>query len=135
MSDLTLTSVYETDHASHYLYALLAQREMHESISHRTMPIPADHIEFVYSKPYEAWYLVWAGAAPVGAVYLSKQREIGIAIFKEHRRRGYARAAVKALMQNHPGRFLANINPQNHRSQTLFATMGFSQAQMTFILE
>jgi RimJ/RimL family protein N-acetyltransferase len=127
--------VYEDAHASHYLYALLAQREMHESISHKTMPEVPDHIAFIDSKPYEAWYLVWVGSAPVGAVYLSKQREIGIAIFKEHRRRGYGVKAVVALMELHPGKFLANINPGNAGSQAMFRKLGFDMVQVTYGVE
>lgn len=126
---MNLVSVYalQHDHAAvNFLYALLAEREPHECISHRQMPTFAEHVAFVRSVPYPAWYLLEQGGERVGAAYLTLQREIGVAIAKEFRGRGLATRALSALMRQHKGgRFLANINPANATSIALFRKHGF----------
>lgn len=117
------------------LYSLLEERKPWQNISHRKMPTWGEHNQFVCSKPYEAWYMVMVDADVIGTVYLTKAREIGIQLFIEHQRKGYGRKAVKLLMDRHPGRFLANINPLNSRSQQLFKNLGFSLIQYTYEYE
>lgn len=107
------------------LFALMREREPHESISHKVMPSWEDHCAFVASKPYAHWYIVEVDGYVRGEVYLSKQREIGVAIFKGQRGHGYGMDAVAQLMRLHPGRFLANINPANEASLTLFKALEF----------
>ena len=114
------------------LYALLAERTPEQSISHKRMPAWNEHCSFVDSKPYLAWYMICDHGEVIGAVYLSKQREIGIAIFLAHQRKGYGRAAVQELMRLHPGNFLANINPKNEASIRFFESMGFTHIQNTY---
>ena len=104
------------------LYELLKEREPEQSISHKQLPSFDEHVEFIDGFPYLVWYLIWTEhwAKSVGAIYLTPQREIGIGIFKSERGKGYATEAVKMLMQLHPGRFLANINPENYASRMFF---------------
>jgi RimJ/RimL family protein N-acetyltransferase len=61
----------------------------------------------------------------VGAVYLTRQREVGIGILKAHRGHGYAEKGIRLLLEQHPGRALANINPSNGASIRLFHKLGF----------
>ncbi len=122
---LTLIDVYAGYSGWTALFDLLREREPHQSISHKAMPTWEEHCEFISSRPYGAWYLIEDGGLARGACYLSKQREIGIGIFKACRGRGYGRAAVLALMEKHPGRFLSNINPANEASLKLFRGLGF----------
>lgn len=121
-------------HAISELFLLLEERTPAQSISHSEMPSYAQHKAFVESRPYKAWYLISADGVPgsVGAVYLSKQREIGIFIFKDQIGRGYGWAAVEKLMEMHPGTFYANVNPSNLESIDLFRRLGFSLLQLTF---
>ena len=117
------------------LYALLAEREAHQNISHKEMPSLVKHTAFVQSNPYAAWYLVtpeWADVF-VGSVYLSKQNEIGIFIFKAFQGHGYGKAAVEALMAQHKGPFLANVAPGNLASQMFFEKLGFKTIQVTYV--
>lgn len=94
------------------------------------MPCWGDHIRFVESKPYEAWYFI--GEA-LGACYLSKQNEIGVFLFKEHQGKGYGRAAIKAIMEKHGRRrYLANVSPDNDRSRFMFQGLGFKLCQQTY---
>jgi RimJ/RimL family protein N-acetyltransferase len=131
---IKLISIYRIREATQILYNLLAEREPHQAISHKGMPTMEEHIRFVQSRPYQCWYLIEVGETYVGAIYLSKQREIGISIFKAHRGRGFARAAVAEIMHKWPGRFLANINPSNQDSIRFFRQLGGKHIQVTYEL-
>lgn len=128
---MLLSSVYARHDRHTLLYRLLEDRDETVNISHRGMPWYGDHMDFVDSKPYEAWYFI--GEKPYGAIYLSKQNEIGIFLFSQHRGKGIAPRAIKALMEMHgKRRYLANINPKNEGSASLFAALGFKLIQHTY---
>ena len=129
---MILSPISQTAYDYSVLYDLLEQRTPEQSISHKAMPTWDDHCAFVRSQPYAAWYLIAVGNATVGAIYLTHQCEIGIAIFHLHKRKGYASAAVKELMRLHPGKFIANINPRNEASIRFFEGMGFAHIQNTY---
>ena len=132
---IKLEDVYRVGQAPLYLYALLVQREASQNISHQVLPTAAQHLAYFSSRPYAAWYLVKDGDVVVGATYLTKRDEIGIFIFREHRRRGYGREAVQRLMRLHPKEhYLANINPQNTGSQSMFKALGARLIQHTYQL-
>lgn len=126
------------------LYDLLAERTPGQSISHKAMPTYREHQAFVASNPYQFWYLIsgqtrtdfWGGKLNemLGAIYLTRQREIGLSIFRAHQRKGYGRAAVLELMRMHPGRFLANVNPANEASRKLWESLGGRLLQVTYEL-
>ena len=122
---MKLVNVYEDPLAKWMLYELLSERTPEQSISHKAMPTKDEHLAFFYSKPYGAWYAIHDGSFLVGAVYLTRQREIGVGVLKAHRGQGLARQAITELMRLHPGRHLANINPQNEASIALFRSLGF----------
>ena len=145
-----LLNVYETKHAEHFLYQLLAQRTPVESISHTAMPSVEHHNQFVASRPYRMWSIIRVvnDTRPwdwVGSVLLTRNNEIGISIAAEHRRKGYASAALKQVLANYsplpadaskrPGRFVANINPKNHASIALFTGLGAVHIQNSYAFE
>lgn len=130
-----LVSVSFSDHDLRILYNLLAERTPDQSISHKRMPTWEEHRAFVLSVPHPVWYLVFnRSATPVGSVYLTRQREIGVSIFRRYHRAGYGRAAVVELMRRHPGRFLANVAPGNVASMRLWESLGGRQIQVTYEL-
>ena len=114
------------------LYSLLSERTPEQSISHKEMPTYEQHLAFIDSKPYRAWYFVLAEGVAVGAIYLTKQNEIGIAIYQSYCGNGYAWEAIEELMKRHDGPFLANINPENYASIGLFRNLGFDLVQETY---
>lgn len=124
---IELEDIYEDiDGHMFFLWMLLSERTSEQSISHRAMPTWKEHCAFVDSRPYLHWYSITnTGLETVGAIYLTRQREIGISIHTEDRGHGYATAAITELMRLHPGRFLANINPANEASIALFRKLGF----------
>lgn len=129
---MRLVSVYEVLDAPAILYKLLAEREPHVSISHKKMPTPAEHMAFYCSRPYDFWGLIEVDGNYVGAVYLTKAREIGVFLFSEQQHKGYGTQAVLMLMDSYPGKFHANINPSNTRSMAFFGRLGFRQLQVTY---
>lgn len=135
-SPVALVSVYRLPKtAPDLLYRLLEEREPHVNISHRGMPTWKNHVKFIAGHPYAAWYLIRSGRDYVGAIYLTALGEIGVGVLAQWRGRGFARAAILALMRKHPrNRFLANINPGNAASIRMFRDMGFHIVQQTYEL-
>lgn len=121
------------------LFELLSEREAEQSISHHHMPSYAQHCGFVTSRPYAEWYLLrWRRgdeSLTVGSIYITKQREVGIAIFNRYQSMGFGGVALTELRRNHPGRLLANINPANERSIAFFKKHGATLIQHTYELK
>lgn len=132
------SNVYATKNSYQVLYELLKERTKEQSISHYYMPTMAEHIAFVRTKPYDAWYLIEstppAQKCWVGSIYLTHAREVGVFIFREHMGNGYATAALAQLRRMHPGRILANMNPANGPSLAFFRKHGGRAIQITLEL-
>jgi len=117
---IMLKPIDEVPKSAAILYSLLEERTPEQSISHKEMPSFEDHVQFIASNPYLCWYIILDASLPVGAIYLTRQREIGIGIFKGHKGRSYGKKAVRELIGMHPGKFLANVNPHNMPSHHFF---------------
>jgi RimJ/RimL family protein N-acetyltransferase len=129
-----LVDIYTVDRsiACALTWKLLSEREAIESISHRKMPLLAQHEAFHDSHPYKFWYAIKVEGRLIGTCYLTKLDEVGIAVLVAERGRGYARAALTKLISDHPGPLLANIAPQNDKSRILFKSLGFDLIQTTY---
>lgn len=116
------------------LFDLLHERTKDQSISHTKMPGYIRHCKFVQSRPYRIWFLIRDLETKdiAGSVYLTKQNEIGIFVFKKYQGRHCGPAAVRMLMQEYKGPFLANINPRNPDSIKMFVSLGFELLQVTY---
>lgn len=118
------------------LYRLLEERTEALSISDKRKPTFSEHAEFVQGRPYLAWYFICGtGGMVVGSIYISRQREIGISIFREHQRQGHGGAAVRELMRIHQDDerpFLANVDPENEASRRFWKSLGFKLHQVTY---
>jgi len=116
-----------------FLYELLAERDPSANISHRKMPTYQKHVEFVMSKPYSKWYVIYCNKEKAGSIYLSKQNEIGIFVKKGKQGKGMGTQVLKLLIKKNPRwRYLANINPKNTRSIKFFKKHGFKLIQHTY---
>ena len=130
---INLKLVSEKDHR--FLFELLKERESSTNISHRKMPTFNEHVNFVLSKPYSKWYIIYYGKNKCGSIYLSKQNEVGIFIKKSFVRKGIATDAMKLLIEHNPREgFLANINPKNKKSIEFFKKNKFKILQHTYEL-
>ena len=130
---MSFVDVYSYPAAGEILYGLLAERDLDLSISHKALPEYVDHLTFVASRPYKAWYLLRADGEFVGSVYLTKADEIGVFVFRRFQGRGYGKKAVEGIKEMHPRpSYLANINPRNQRSINMFRSLGFGHIQNTY---
>lgn len=134
---MKLVDVYDVP-SDVVLYRLLEERPTFANISHRKMPTWREHKKFLESRPYDAWYLIMQSETSMevcGSVYLTRDAEIGIFLFEKHQGKGYASAAIQALMEKHPRDcYRANINPNNHNSIAMFELAGFTHIQNTYEL-
>ena len=138
MNDIELMDIYESVpgiEAINLLYKWLEQRTPQQSISHKTMPSMKEHIDFILSHPYQAWYLIRVDGRYVGSVYLTRNREVGIHIDIDEGGKFYGSQALQTLRTKHPGRMLANINPQNHKSIAFFERHGARLLQHTYEIQ
>ena len=128
-----LKNVLEKDYR--FLYDILKERDPIVNISHKQMPTYKEHKQFVRSKPYSKWYIVYYEDKKVGSAYLSRQNEIGIFLKKGRQNRGIGNVVLQLIMKKNPRpRYLANINPKNNRSIKFFKKNGFHLIQYTYEL-
>ena len=134
---VTLEDVYGAPEAARTLYDLMKEREPQAT----AMPTFEQHVKYQATKPYAAWYLIVDESdvykTPpicVGAIHLTKQREVGLFIFKEHQAKGYGTAALAKLKAQFPVKILANLAPGNKASQAFFRKAGFRHIHETYEL-
>ena len=146
---IQLHDAYTTPGAVDVLWDLLVERSTEDdpntNISHRSLPLRAEHEKFCERRPYHVWLLVKIEGEWVGCVSVTMRNEVGIVLFRKHRGQGYGKAALNALLEHvtplpaeasvRPGHFVANINPKNRRSIHLFRSLGFRHIQDTYALE
>ena len=124
-SNIKLNQVTKND--TLFLYDLLKNKDPNANISHKKMPSYDEHVKFVMSKPYTNWYIIEYDKKNVGAIYLSKQDEVGISIKKDYKYEQIAKPALKLLIKLNPRkRYLANTSPKDVRSQEFFLKNGFN---------
>jgi len=122
-----------SQHDCNRLYEMLAERNDTINISHDKMPEFKDHVSYIGSRPYQIWYLIYDAEICVGQVYLSKNNELGVQIFKEFQNRGYGQMALNFMIETYKSiNLLANINPKNEKSIKLFEKLGFKHIQNTY---
>lgn len=136
MSLVALTDVYMNTQAMSrkplpeaidVLYELLKEREPNINISHKSLPSLEQHKAFIKDEPYLEWFLIKAEIEEkkheyVGSIYITRNNEIGLFVFKRHQGKGYGSAALNTIKVRYPKmRLLANIAPGNKAMTTLVA--------------
>lgn len=143
---MKLISVYRAKSAPAFLYELLRERSVERddyvNISHRKLPTWAEHLRFIRSRTFRAWYLIEVEGEFVGYVSLTKLNEIGTIIMRARRGNGYGTHGVRLLMEKHKpwpavpsvriAGFIANVHPKNRRSVSMFKSLGFRLVQETY---
>ena len=116
-----------------FLYELLKNKDPNANISHKKMPSYDEHVKFVMSKPYTNWYIIEYDKKNVGAIYLSKQDEIGISVNNDYEYDQIAKPALKLLMKlNQRKRYLANTSPKDVKSQEFLLKNGFTGLEYVY---
>jgi len=130
-SSIKLNQVTKND--TLFLYDLLKNKDPNANISHKKMPSYDEHVKFVMSKPYTNWYIIEYDKKNVGAIYLSKQDEIGISVSNDYEYDQIVKPALKLLMKlNQRKRYLANTSPKDVRSQEFLLKNGFTGLEYVF---
>ena len=130
-SSIKLNQVTKND--TLFLYDLLKNKDPNANISHKKMPSYDEHVKFVMSKPYTNWYIIEYEKKNVGAIYLSKQDEIGISVSNDYEYDQIVKPALKLLMKlNQRKRYLANTSPKDVRSQEFLLKNGFTGLEYVF---
>ena len=130
-SSIKLNQVTKND--TLFLYDLLKNKDSNANISHKKMPSYDEHVEFVMSKPYTNWYIIEYEKKNVGAIYLSKQDEIGISINNDYEYDQIVKSALKLLMKlNQRKRYLANVGPKDVKSQEFLLKNGFTSLEYVY---
>ena len=130
-SNIKLNQVTKND--TLFLYDLLKNKDPNANISHKKMPSYDEHVKFVMSKPYTNWYIIEYDKKNVGAIYLSKQDEIGISISNDYEYDQIVKPALKLLMKlNQRKRYLANTSPKDVRSQEFLLKNGFTGLEYVY---
>ena len=130
-SSINLNQVTKND--TLFLYDLLKNKDSNANISHKKMPSYDEHVKFVMSKPYTNWYIIEYDKKNVGAIYLSKQDEIGISVNNDYEYDQIAKPALKLLMKlNQRKRYLANTSPKDVRSQEFLLKNGFTGLEYVY---
>lgn len=118
-----------------FLYELLKERNSSINISHQKMPTYNKHINFILSKPYSKWYIIFKQNKKIGSIYLSKQDEIGLFLKKETWKTKIGEKAIELLMEKNPReRYLTNINPRNKKMKNFYQKNCFKLIQHTYEL-
>jgi hypothetical protein len=125
------------------LYQLMEERKA-EAISHKAMPSMEEHLAFVQSKPFRAWYLIEEDGIVIGAVSINDRNEVRVGIVKQHRFPYRIVEAVKAIKDLHPplpavpsarvGEYVMNINGRDVDSCKLINELGGKYLQSTYAL-
>ena len=130
-SSIKLNQVTKND--TLFLYDLLKNKDTNANISHKKMPSYDEHVKFVMSKPYTNWYIIEYDKKNVGAIYLSKQDEIGISVNNDYEYDHIVKPALKLLMKlNQRKRYLANTSPKDVRSQEFLLKNGFTGLEYVY---
>ena len=120
------------------LYTMMKERldDPQTNISHKELPTLVDHIAFMRSNPYLAWFMITDehDYTNLGAVYLTRQREIGLYIRPWFRGKGIGREVVAEMRARFPGPILANVNPENVNARQFWERMGGKLLQVTYAL-
>ena len=130
-SNIKLNQVTKND--TLFLYDLLKNKDPNANISHKKMPSYDEHVKFVMSKPYTNWYIIEYEKKNVGAIYLSKQDEIGISINNDYEYDQIVKPALELLMKlNQRNRYLANTSSKDVRSQEFLLKNGFTGLEYVY---
>lgn len=122
---IDLVDVYRADRSIEFLYALLGERKVSESISHKRHPSFVEHEHFVRSRPYLGWHLIRDGTEYIGCCYITKMREVGIWLLPGAKGRGAGSEAMRQLLALYPGRVFTNTAIHNTGAFAFYSKCGF----------
>lgn len=110
-----------------FLFDMIKSRPYYVNIHHKTPPKIIDHIKFIESNPYEAWFIILDDDIRIGNCYITKNNEIGLFLMDGWRTSHAGSEALRILMKYGGTRkYYANISISNEASQYFFSKNGFN---------
>jgi asparagine synthase (glutamine-hydrolysing) len=110
-----------------FLYELLQNKNKFQNISHKKIPTYDEHVKFIMQEPYTNWYIITSVFGKIGAVYLSKNNEIGLNISKKYDSYFIKKEVFQQIMEKNPReKFFVNINPKNNQMREFLEKFNFS---------
>ena len=115
-----------TEGNAEFLYEMLKERNPTINVTHKKLPLFNKHLEFIKSKPYDAWYIIEIKSKPVGHIYIDNESRIGWFIKKEFKGFGFVIPAFDELKTLHKRKnYLGKVNPNNFEAQNLLTKLKF----------
>ena len=86
-----------TEDNAEFLYEMLKERDSTVNVTHQKLPLFNEHLEFLKSKPYDAWYIIEIESKQVGHIYIDNENRIGWFIKREFKGFGFVIPAFEEL--------------------------------------
>ena len=127
-----LRSVDEID--AEFLYDMLKERDSTVNVTHKKLPTFTEHLKFIKSSPYDAWYIILANTRKVGHIFIDSEDRIGWFITKEYKGLGFVVPAFEELKKlQKREKCLGKINPKNYDAQNLIVKLKFILKKTIFL--
>ena len=115
-----------TERNAEFLYEMLKERDSTVNVTHQKLPLFNEHLEFIKSKPYDAWYIIEIESKQVGHIYIDNENRIGWFIKREFKGFGFVIPAFEELKILHKRKnYLGKVNPNNFEAQNLLTKLKF----------
>ena len=115
-----------TEDNAEFLYEMLKERDSTVNVTHQKLPLFNEHLEFIKSKPYDAWYIIEIESKQVGHIYIDNENRIGWFIKIEFKGFGFVIPAFEELKILHKRKnYLGKVNPNNFEAQNLLTKLKF----------
>ena len=115
-----------TEGNAEFLYEMLKERDPTINVTHKKLPSFNKHLEFIKSKPYDAWYIIEIKSKPIGHIYIDNESRIGWFIKKEFKGFGFVIPAFEELKTLHKReKYFGKVNPNNFEAQNLLTKLKF----------
>ena len=115
-----------TENDAEFLYDMLKERDATINVTHKKLPTFVEHLEFIKSDTYDAWYIILVESKRVGHIHIYNDDTIGWFIKKEFKGLGFVIPAFEELMRLHKRKkYLGRVNPKNYEAQNLLIKLNF----------
>ena len=115
-----------TEDNAEFLYEMLKERDSTVNVTHQKLPLFNEHLKFIKSKPYDAWYIIEIESKQVGHIYIDNKNRIGWFIKREFKGFGFVIPAFEELKILHKRKnYLGKVNPNNFEAQNLLTKLKF----------
>jgi len=115
-----------TEEDAKFLYEMLKERDSIINVTHKKLPSFAQHLQYIKSQPYDAWYIILVESKKVGHIEIFSDDRIGWFLKKEFKGFGFVIPAFEELKKLHKReKYIGKVNPKNFEAQNLLIKLKF----------